>query len=61
VTNLVFSVFTELNHGEHSTFWTAEENCLPVLEQRAARIADLNIQTAKSSYTIQHLEMHTGH
>jgi len=57
LTNLVLSIFSKFNNCQHRSFWIAKENCLPVLEQCAARIADLNIQTTKSSYSIQHLEI----
>jgi len=42
-TNLVFSILPKLNYRQHWAFWVAKENCLPVLEQCAASIADLNV------------------
>jgi len=55
--NLVLSIFSEFDNCQHWTFRIAKENRLPVLEQCAARIADLNIQITKSGYSIQHLEI----
>ena len=52
LTNLMFSILSKFNNCQHWTCRVAIENSLPVLEQRAARIADLDIQATKSRYSI---------